>query len=139
MKRLIISLLAGVIFGLGLAVAQMTNPLKVLAFLDVAGAWDPSLALVMGGAVFVTMLGFRWAQRRAQPFADEQFHLPSQTAIDRPLVLGAALFGVGWGLSGYCPGPAIATLLTGNTEAWLLVPAMLVGGALARWFKSARG
>jgi uncharacterized membrane protein YedE/YeeE len=132
MMQWIVSLLAGLLFGLGLAVAQMTNPLKVQGFLDVAGAWDPSLAFVMGGAVSVTLIAFRLVLRRAAPVWAERFHLPTLTAIDRRLVLGAALFGIGWGLSGYCPGPALATLLSGNAEVWLFVPAMLVGAALER-------
>ena len=133
MMQPLVSLVAGVVFGLGLAVAEMTNPLKVLAFLDLAGDWDPSLAFVMGGAVTVTALAFRFILRRPVPFYGERFHLPTLTQIDRKLLVGAALFGIGWGLAGYCPGPALATVLSGNSEAWLFVPAMLVGGALQRW------
>lgn len=133
MMQPLVSLMAGLVFGLGLAIAEMTNPLKVLAFLDLAGNWDPSLALVMGGAVTVTALAFRFILRRPVPFYGERFHLPTLTQIDRKLLVGAALFGIGWGLAGYCPGPALATVLSGNSEAWLFVPAMLVGGALQRW------
>jgi uncharacterized membrane protein YedE/YeeE len=132
MMQWIVSLAAGLLFGLGLGVAQMTNPLKVQGFLDVTGAWDPSLAFVMGGAVSVTLIAFRLVLRRPAPLWAARFHLPTLTAIDKRLVLGASLFGVGWGLSGYCPGPALATLLSGNTEVWLFVPAMLVGGLLER-------
>lgn len=130
--RLFVSLLAGLIFGLGLGVAQMSNPAKVQAFLDVTGDWDPSLALVMGGAVAVTLLGFRLVRRRGRPLLDDRFHWPLLSNVDGQLILGAALFGVGWGLSGYCPGPAISTLLSGNTEVWWFVPSMLLGGWLQR-------
>lgn len=133
MMQPLVSLMAGLVFGLGLAIAEMTNPLKVLAFLDLAGDWDPSLAFVMGGAVTVTALAFRFILRRPVPFYGERFHLPTLTQIDRKLLVGAALFGIGWGLAGYCPGPALATVLSGNSEACLFVPAMLVGGALQRW------
>jgi len=133
MMQPLVSLMAGLVFGLGLAIAEMTNPLKVLAFLDLAGDWDPSLAFVMGGAVTVTALAFRFILRRPVPFYGERFNLPTLTQIDRKLLVGAALFGIGWGLAGYCPGPALATVLSGNSEAWLFVPAMLVGGALQRW------
>lgn len=131
--NLIVSLVAGVLFGIGLAVAQMTNPLKVLGFLDLAGDWDPSLAFVMGAAVLIALVGFRFVLRRPQPLCDDRFHLPTLTRANADLVTGAALFGIGWGLTGYCPGPALATLLSGNTETWLFVPAMLVGGAFQRW------
>ena len=133
MMQPLVSLVAGVVFGLGLAVAEMTNPLKVLDFLDLAGNWDPSLAFVMGGAVLVTLVAFRFVLRRPVPLYGERFHLPTLTQLDRKLLGGAALFGIGWGLAGYCPGPALATILSGNSETWLFVPAMLVGGAVQRW------
>ena len=133
MMQPLVSLVAGVVFGLGLAVAEMTNPLKVLDFLDLAGNWDPSLAFVMGGAVLVTLVAFRFVLRRPVPLYGDRFHLPTLTQLDRKLLGGAALFGIGWGLAGYCPGPALATILSGNAETWLFVPAMLVGGALQRW------
>ena len=133
MMQPLVSLVAGVVFGLGLAVAEMTNPLKVLDFLDLAGHWDPSLAFVMGGAVMVTLVAFRFVLRRPVPLYGDRFHLPTLTQLDRKLLGGAALFGIGWGLAGYCPGPALATILSGNSETWLFVPAMLVGGALQRW------
>ena len=133
MMQPLVSLIAGLVFGLSLAIAEMTNPLKVLAFLDLAGDWDPSLAFVMGGAVAVTAVAFRFILRRPVPFYGERFHLPTLTQIDRKLLTGAALFGIGWGLAGYCPGPALATMLLGNSEVWLFVPSMLVGGALQRW------
>jgi uncharacterized membrane protein YedE/YeeE len=137
MMKWIVSLVAGLLFGLGLAVAQMSNPLKVLGFLDVAGDWDPSLALVMGGAVGITLLAFKLVLRRPAPMWAARFHLPTLIAIDKRLVLGSALFGVGWGMSGYCPGPALATMLSGNQEVWLFVPAMLAGGVLERLCRQA--
>lgn len=134
MIRLLTCLMAGALFGLGLAVAQMTNPLKVQNFLDVAGDWDPSLAFVMGAAVLITLMMFRVVLKCASPLLGERFHLPTLLKVDRPLIMGAALFGVGWGMTGYCPGPALATLLSGNDEVLLFVPAMLLGGFLHRTF-----
>lgn len=119
-------------FGVGLAIAQMTNPLKVLSFLDVAGDWDPSLAFVMAGAVAMTLLGFRWVLKRPSPLWSASFHLPTLIRVDARLIIGAALFGVGWGLTGYCPGPALATLLSGNPDVWWFVPGMFAGGWLCR-------
>nr|DAU36211.1 MAG TPA: putative transporter component [Inoviridae sp.] len=112
----------------------MTNPQKVQNFLDVAGDWDPSLAFVMGSAVLITLVMFRVVLKRASPVLGDRFHLPTLIKIDRQLLIGAALFGVGWGMTGYCPGPALATLLSGNGEVLLFVPAMLLGGFLHRTF-----
>ncbi len=134
MIRLLTCLIAGALFGLGLAVAQMTNPLKVQNFLDVAGDWDPSLAFVMGSAVLITLVMFRVVLKRARPLLGDRFHLPTLLKVDRQLITGAALFGMGWGMTGYCPGPALATLLSGNGEVLLFVPAMLLGGFLHRTF-----
>lgn len=127
------ALAAGLLFGLGLAVSQMTDPAKVLNFLDVAAAWDASLLFVMAGAVGVTVVGFPWVLRRGAPRFDDRFHLPARRAVDGALVAGAALFGVGWGLAGYCPGPALASVGLGNGEAWILLPAMAAGYGLRRW------
>lgn len=132
MQRDLAALLAGLLFGLGLAVAQMTNPLKVLAFLDIFGNWDPSLGLVMGGAVAVTLLGFRIILRQPAPLFDTKFHLPTRRDLDRDLIAGAALFGTGWGIAGFCPGPAVAALAYGSLEPVLFVGAMLVGAQLQR-------
>lgn len=125
--------LAGVVFGVGLALAQMVDPRKVLAFLDLAGAWDASLLFVLGGAVLVAAAGFRLVLKRAGPAFGDRFHISSWTAIDRPLIVGSTLFGIGWGLAGYCPGPAIASLGFGNPEALWFVPAMVAGAGLQRW------
>lgn len=132
MLKLLVCLIAGALFGVGLALAGMTNPVKVQNFLDVAGTWDPSLAFVMGGAVMVTVLAFAFVLKRTQPWLTERFFLPSAVAVDRKLIAGAAIFGVGWGLTGYCPGPAIASVASLNSEVWLFVPAMLLGGWLDR-------
>ena len=132
-------LLCGLVFGLGLGVSQMVDPRKVLGFLDVAGAWDPSLMLVMGGALLVAAVGFRRVLGRPAPRFGDRFHLSAARAIDAPLLGGAALFGIGWGLAGYCPGPAIASLGFGNTEAWWFLPAMVAGAGLQRWQTRRRG
>jgi uncharacterized protein len=125
--------LAGVVFGVGLALAQMVDPRKVLGFLDIAGAWDASLLFVLGGAVLVAAAGFRLVLKRSAPQFGDRFHISSWTAVDRPLLVGSALFGIGWGLAGYCPGPAIASLGFGNPEALWFVPAMVAGAGLQRW------
>ncbi|AKU98924.1 hypothetical protein AKJ09_05588 [Labilithrix luteola] len=129
--RLVMASIAGVIFGVGLGVAGMTRPSKVLAFLDVAGAWDPSLAFVMIGAIGVHMIAVAVARRRSAPLLAPAFSWPTRTRIDMPLLAGAALFGVGWGLGGFCPGPALTTAASGNLAAIAFVLAM-VGGMTMR-------
>lgn len=124
------ALVAGGVFGAGLAMAGMTDPLKVLGFLDVAGQWDPSLLFVLGGAVITAFVGFRIVSVRGRPLLAERLSVPDRSRIDGALVVGSALFGIGWGIGGYCPGPAIAGIGLGNAElAWFL-PAMLAGGWL---------
>jgi uncharacterized membrane protein YedE/YeeE len=127
----------GLVFGLGLVVAGMSNPAKVLNFLDLGaiagGGWDPSLAFVMAGAIAVAFVGFRLVLRRRQPIFDERFHLPAATDIDARIVVGPALFGIGWGLAGFCPGPAFTALTVGGGPAVLFVAAMMVGMGTARW------
>jgi len=127
MIRNIAALGAGGIFGLGLAISEMVNPLKVKAFLDVAGNRDPSLILVMGGAVVVTFVAFRFILRQPKPVLAARFDLPTRRDLDRKLIGGAAVFGVGWGLVGLCPGPALSGLVYGNLESFIFVAAMLVG------------
>jgi len=129
--RLVAALVSGLLFGLGLAISQMINPAKVLAFLDVAGDWDPSLALVMGGAVAVTLVAFPVVMRRSRPALAESFTLPTKTRIDGRLLAGAVLFGVGWGLVGLCPGPAIGGLAYLLPEGLYFVFAMAAGMILA--------
>ncbi len=117
----------GLLFGWGLLIAGMTDPGKVLGFLDLAGAWDPSLAFVMGGAVAVGLLAFAAARKRTLTFLGGAMHLPRADDIDRPLLLGALLFGAGWGLAGFCPGPALVTMAAGEPKALLFVAAMVAG------------
>ncbi len=130
--RIAVALLAGLLFGLGLTLSQMIDPAKVLGFLDVAGNWDPSLALVMIGALIVAAPAFRAAGRGGRPLYGESYALPTRCDIDRPLIIGGLLFGIGWGLVGYCPGPALAGLLVGDWPTWLFVAAMIAGMALHR-------
>ena len=132
MKALVSSLAAGFLFGLGLWVSGMANPKKVLGFLDVAGDWDASLMLVMAGAVAVTLLCFRVVLKRQKPLMAAKFELPTRKDIDLPLVAGAAIFGLGWGTAGYCPGPALTALATLSTDAIVFVAAMIAGGFLQR-------
>lgn len=127
MVRLVPALLAGLLFGLGLTVSGMIDPAKVLGFLDIAGNWDPSLAFVMAGAIPVAAVGFAVGRRRAAPLCAHGFSAPVRTAIDTRLCLGAATFGIGWGLAGYCPGPALAALGLGDGRTVLFVAAMVIG------------
>ena len=136
MARILVALAAGLIFGLGLTVSQMINPAKVLGFLDLFGDWDPSLALVMAGAIPVAALGYRLARGSRAPLFADAYAAPTQSAIDRRLVAGAILFGVGWGLVGYCPGPALASLAVGPWQTALFVAAMLLGMAGFRTVQS---
>ena len=131
MKRVVIALLAGALFGLGLAISGMTDPDKVLNFLDVTGRWDPSLALVMGGALLVSVPGFALVRRRGDRACGDPLPAPASTQIDARLLAGSALFGIGWGIAGYCPGPALANLAHGG-EAVAFVIAMLAGSQLTR-------
>jgi len=132
MIRLLAALCAGALFGVGLTLAGMVNPLKVLNFLDFAGNWDPSLALVMGSGLLVTLVTFRFVLARPAPVLADQFTLPTKHNIDPSLMIGSALFGIGWGLAGYCPGPAVAALSFGTLEPWLFVGAMLAGSFLGK-------
>jgi len=131
----VIEFLLGLTFGLGLLISGMTDPGKVQGFLDLAGAWDPSLAFVMGGGVLVGLLGFGVAKKKIISFSGALFHWPKVTQIDRPLVLGSLMFGMGWGLAGFCPGPALVTMASGNDKALVFVLAMLVGMVLFDRFK----
>lgn len=127
MKRSVAALLAGLLFGLGLVVSRMIDPAKVLGFLDIAGDWDPSLAFVMLGAIPVAAIGYRATRGRPAPILDAQFYGPSRTRIDTALVAGSALFGLGWGLVGFCPGPALTSLVLGRWQSLVFVAAMLAG------------
>jgi len=127
MRRIGSSFVSGVLFGAGLTISQMVNPRKVTDFLDFFGHWDPSLAFVMGGALLVTALGFRLVLRRPHPLFVPEFHLPSGNRVDARLLGGSALFGVGWGLAGFCPGPAVASLAFGLWQSVVFVAAMVLG------------
>lgn len=128
--RLFMALMAGLLFGLGLIVSGMTNPAKVIGFLDLAGRWDPSLGMVMAGAIGVSLAAFRLAAKRATALLGEPMRLPAASRIDRRLVLGALAFGAGWGLAGYCPGPALASLAGGGSKPLIFTAAMIAGMAL---------
>ncbi|MGJ8667900.1 MAG: DUF6691 family protein [Oceanococcus sp.] len=134
MKNLI-ALISGVLFGLGLALSNMMDPAKVLNFLDLSGQWDPSLMLVMGGAIGVTLPGFWLVLKRPHPLLDKQFYVPDARNINASLLLGAAMFGVGWGLAGLCPGPAIAGLATGKVDLLIFVVTMLLGYRGMAWLE----
>lgn len=123
----IIAMLAGLIFGLGLILAGMADPAKVLAFLDITGAWDPSLALVMGGAIAVGSVAFAVASRRNRSYLGLPMHLPTARVIDKRLILGSLAFGIGWGMAGICPGPALVLLGAGSSKGIVFVAAMLLG------------
>ncbi|MGI9363800.1 MAG: DUF6691 family protein [Rhizobiaceae bacterium] len=123
---------AGLIFGIGLVISGMSDPAKVLNFLDIFGTWDPSLAFVMGGAVVFTFIGYQVVLKRPAPVLSDAFHLPQKTDIDGQLLSGAALFGVGWGLGGFCPGPAITALPLMSTGILAFFPAMIIGMWVAR-------
>ena len=128
--KILMALIVGVLFGLGLILSGMTDPSKVLGFLDLAGNWDPSLAFVMGGAIIIGSLIFPFATKRPLSILGEAIHLPTATQIDRRLILGGLTFGVGWGLAGYCPGPALVSLAQGGIKPILFFISMLVGMAV---------
>lgn len=134
--KLLMALLAGLLFGLGLILSGMTDPAKVVGFLDLAGNWDPSLAFVMGGALLVGALVFPFATKRPKSILGDALRLPTATRIDRRLVLGSLTFGMGWGLAGYCPGPALASLAQGGTKPFVFFIAMLAGMALFELLES---
>ena len=140
--RILSGLLAGLLFGAGLAISGMTDPNKVLNFLDLTGAWDPSLALVMASAIPVAAVAFWFAKRRSRPLFEPGFTLPRNTRLETPLVVGSALFGIGWGLGGYCPGPAIASLSQPSVQLVAFLVAMTLGllasGRVAGWLSPAR-
>lgn len=129
---ILVALLIGLLFGAGIGISGMANPAKVLNFFNVAGSWDPSLAFVMGGALLVAFVGYRLVMKRSAPIFDVRFHLPTRRDIDLPLVGGSALFGIGWGIVGFCPGGSIPALGLGEPDALIFVVSMLGGILLAR-------
>jgi uncharacterized membrane protein YedE/YeeE len=125
--RALTALLSGSIFGFGLSLSGMLDPARVRGFLDITGKWDPSLVFVLGGAVIVAAIAYQVSQFVVRPLLDDRFHLPRKTTIDRRLILGSAIFGIGWGIAGFCPGPAVTSLALGLVPAGLFVIAMLIG------------
>jgi uncharacterized protein len=138
MRIPIASLITGTLFGAGLALSDMINPARVLAFLDLAGDWDPSLAFVMGGAIIPMVIAYVISRRMRTPLFDKSFFIPENRVLDSQLLTGAALFGIGWGLVGFCPGPAIAGLVMGAWQPWLFVAAMLGGMFIHRMATTSR-
>lgn len=128
----LVNLALGLLFGVGLVVSGMSDPAKVLNFLDLFGTWDPSLAFVMGGAVITAFFGYRLVFKRQKPLATASFQLPPSKEIDRPLLVGSAVFGIGWGLGGFCPGPALTATILGSAGTYAFLPMMFVGMWLAR-------
>ncbi|MHA7872651.1 MAG: DUF6691 family protein [Hyphococcus sp.] len=133
--RVASSFVIGLLFGLGLVISQMTNPAKILGFLDVAGNWDPTLAVVMASALLTTLIGYRFVLAREKPAFDISFHLPAKTVIDRPLLVGAAIFGAGWGMAGLCPGPGISAAAIGGAPPLVFLGTMALGMAAQRLIK----
>jgi hypothetical protein len=136
MRDTLAGVITGLVFGFGLYLSSMTDPAVVQGFLDLTGDWNPTLIFVMAGGVMVTLIGYRIVLGQARPLWSESFRLPTATAIDAPLLLGAAIFGVGWGLAGYCPGPAIVSLASGRLPVIIFVLAMLAGTMAVRWMRS---
>lgn len=137
MLRLVTAAVIGITFGIGIAISGMANPAKVLNFFDFAGTWDASLGLVMVSALAVAAIGYRFVLKRPRPIFEAKFHLPANRALDVPLVAGSAIFGIGWGITGFCPGGAIPALGLGESSAWIFVGAMLAGIAAARTIRFA--
>lgn len=135
MLKNIIGLLTGLLFGLGLLISGMTDPVKVQGFLDVFGAWDISLALVMGGGLAVAIVGVQLAKRQQSSWIGSSIEMPTKTTINKKLLIGAMLFGIGWGLVGICPGPGIVLLGTGQWQAYVFIPAMVIGMLVYQWFE----
>lgn len=136
MNRIIIALISGILFGAGLVLSEMVNPEKVQGFLDLFGNWDPSLVLVMGGAVTVTLITSRFILKRKTPIFADRFYMAMKSNIDARLVLGAVLFGAGWGLSGYCPGPGLVNAMINPTEAIVFIPALIIGGWIGQRYSA---
>jgi uncharacterized membrane protein YedE/YeeE len=138
MRYIVPGLIVGILFGAGLALSDMINPARVLAFLDAAGAWDPTLAYVMAGAIVPSAVGYWLVQRMSRPLMAHQFNIPQNRVIEPQLLAGAAIFGIGWGLVGFCPGPAIAALGFGMWQPWPFVGSMIGGMLLHKFFADVR-
>ena len=135
--RMLTTYFIGLIFGIGISISGMANPAKVLNFFDFAGAWDPSLMLVMGGGVVVAFIGYRFVLKRPAPMFDKHFFLPSRRDLDMQLIGGSALFGIGWGIAGFCPGGALPALGTGRVEVFIFIAALIAGIFAAKFLQSA--
>ena len=135
--RILTSYVIGLVFGIGISISGMANPAKVLNFFDVAGAWDPSLAFVMGGALIVTFIGYRYVLKRPAPMLSTSFQLPTRSDLDLRLIGGSAVFGIGWGIAGFCPGGALPALGTGQSDVFIFVAALLAGIAAAKFMQTA--
>jgi uncharacterized membrane protein YedE/YeeE len=135
MREIVAGLLTGLLFGLGLCLSGMTDPAVILGFLDIAGDWNPTLLFVMAGGVVVTFFGYRLLVPKTRPLWANRFSLPAAKAIDAPLLAGAAIFGIGWGLAGYCPGPAVVSLASGRRGVLIFVLAMSAGMIFVRWMR----
>lgn len=138
MKQNLTALLSGLLVGFGLALSQMIDRERILGFLDFAGAWDPTLLFVLGGAIGVTVLSFRFVLRMEQPLVESRFYLPTRRDVDRPLIVGSAIFGTGWGIAGYCPGPGLGALLVGGWNPLLFVVSVVVGSLAYKWVSDRR-
>ena len=138
MRGTLAGLITGFLFGLGLCLSGMTSPAVIQGFLDIAGAWNPALVFVMAGGVAVTFLGYRFLVPKSRPLWESSFSLPTVTRIDTPLLLGAAIFGIGWGMAGYCPGPAVVSMASGRMSVFIFVLFMLAGMILVRWMRRPR-
>ena len=137
--RLLVSYLIGLVFGTGIAVSGMINPAKVLNFFDIAGTWDPSLIFVMGGALVTTLVGYKLVFGRETPVMEDSFQVPTNRSIDAKLLGGSALFGIGWGIAGFCPGGALPAIGTGRWEVFVFIGALVAGIYLARFLQSVAG
>ncbi|MCB1429444.1 MAG: YeeE/YedE family protein [Nitratireductor sp.] len=136
--KLVSAFLIGLVFGTGIVLSGMANPAKVIGFFDIAGNWDPSLIFVMASAMLTAMIGYRFVLKRPRPVFEREFTLPKSKVIDAPLVLGSLTFGIGWGISGFCPGGAIPALGTGRSEAFIFVTAMMIGIVATRTLRNMR-
>jgi uncharacterized membrane protein YedE/YeeE len=133
--RIFTSFVIGLLFGLGLVISQMVNPAKIVGFLDITGNWDPTLIVVMAAALATTFIGYRLTLSRQKPVFADAFQLPTKTVIDRPLLIGSAIFGVGWGMAGLCPGPGVSAAALGGLGPWVFVGAMILGMTAQRFVK----
>ena len=133
MLKTVVNFFAGALFGLGLTVSGMVDPAKIIGFLDFAGDWDPTLAFVMGGALWITIPAFRLILKRPRPVLADQFDLPTKRDVDSRLLAGSAIFGIGWGLAGFCPGPAVTALASGLAPVFAFVATMVAGMAVYKW------